>query len=193
MEVWQRLKNGDKKALAELYKDHVDILYRYGMKVAGDRSVVEDCIQNLFVTIWEKRANLGDTDSVKNYLLASLRRSIYKYHSKKEVSTDPTQPRTEDGSVELSFEQLTIDKEMDEERKEKFQRALKNISSRQREVIYLRYFEDKDYNEICEIMDISYQGARNMLFKALRSLKEHLSITIIFIIKWVTNSPSDYF
>ena len=109
------------------------------------------------------------------------------------ISTDPTQPRTEDGSVELSFEQLTIDKEMDDERKQKFQLALQNISSRQREVIYLRYFEDKDYDEICEIMGISYQGARNMLFKALKSLKEHLALTLIFITKWVTNSPSDYF
>lgn len=186
LDQWQQLRSGDKNALASIYNEHVDVLIKYGMKVCGDISVVEDCIQNLFITLWEKHASLGQTDSIRNYLLASLRRAIYKYHNKKVISQDPVEMRTEGVDAELSFEQLTINAEMDEERKARFKHALEKISSRQREVIYLRYYQDKDYDEICEIMGITYQGARNMLFKALKSLKDHMTILIFILLEWVT-------
>lgn len=161
-------------------------MLRYGMKVCGDQTIVEDCIQNLFVTVWERREHLGETSNVKNYLLASLRRAIYKARDKKSITTDPNELRHSDLQSEDTFEDLLIREEMNVEQQAQFKEALSNISARQREVIYLRYYQDKDYDEICEIMGISYQGARNMLFKALRSLKDHLTIGIIFLLTWVT-------
>lgn len=186
MNLWTQLKAGDKKALEAIYREHVEVMLRYGIKVCGDESIAEDCIQNLFITLWERREHLGHTDSIKNYLLASLRRAIYKYHDKKSISTDPHDIRQEGGDYEATFEELLINQEMDVERKAQFKEALSEISARQREVIYLRYYEDKDYDEICEIMDITYQGARNMLFKALKSLKGKLGILIFFFLEWVT-------
>lgn len=161
-------------------------MIRYGMKICGDITVVEDCLQNLFITLWEKRENLGETTSIRNYLLASLRRSIYKYRDKRSISTDPQELRSKDQQSEDTFEDLIIKGEMDSEQKARFKDALTQISARQREVIYLRYYEDKDYDEICEIMGISYQGARNMLFKALRSLRDKLAWITFLFIEWVT-------
>jgi RNA polymerase sigma factor (sigma-70 family) len=190
LNLWKQLKEGDKNALRLIYDEHADVMFRYGMKICGDSHTVEDCIQSLFLRIWEKRHGLGETTSMRNYLLASLRRAIYKYGDKRSFSTDPVELRGED-QTEDSFEQLIILNEMNEEQKLRFQKAIQSISARQREVIYLRFYEDKDYDEICQIMDISYQGARNMLFKALKSLKDKLSIVLIFIIKWVTIIESD--
>lgn len=184
--MWTELKSGNKNALEQIYREHAEVMLRYGIKICGDSTIVEDCIQNLFITIWERRESLGDTDSIRNYLLASLRRAIYKYGDKKSIAVDPVELRKEDGEKEATFEDLMIKKEMDAEQKEKFKVALAEISARQREVIYLRYYQDKDYDEICEIMGITYQGARNMLFKALKSLKKHLMIWIILYMQWVT-------
>jgi len=185
LDMWDALRKGDKSALESLYREHAQLLLRYGVKVCGDQTIVEDCIQELFIILWQKRENLGDTTSVKNYLLASLRRAIYKVHDKKVISIDPTERRKET-EYEESFEQILVNQEWTDERKTKIQEALKTISDRQREVIYLRFFENKDYEEICEIMDINYQSARNMLFKGLKSLRKSLSIWIIFLLIEVT-------
>jgi len=174
------MKEGDKNALQSIYELHVDTLYRYGRKLAIDTSIAEDCIQDLFIKIWNNRDNLGTTDSIKNYLFTSLRRMIYKAQKSKAISVDPIEMRQGEES-EPNFEDLLIQGEMDDERKTAVQRALQGISARQREVIYLRFFQDMEYEEICEVMDISYQGARNMLFKAIKNLKNHLTILLFLI------------
>lgn len=175
------MRSGDKSALQKIYEVHIDSLYRYGRKVAIDSTIAEDCIQDLFIKIWRNRENLGTTDSIKNYLFTSLRRMIYKAQKSKTISMDPMELRTDEQS-EPNFEDLLISNEWDEERKIKLTQAIQQISARQREVIYLRFYQDMDYEEICEVMDISYQGARNMLFKAIKSLKNHLTIMLFLLL-----------
>ncbi len=177
MDQWTKLRQGDKSALEAIYRDHVDALLKYGSRFTRDRTIVEDCIHDLFVHLWKRHEHLGHTDSVRNYLLASLRRSIYKSGSKV-VSLDPQEaPDQKDDT--LNFEQLLISEEVSDEQKARLAKALSKISDRQREVIYLKFYEEKSYEEICEIMGINYQSARNMLFKAIRSMKK--AILTVFL------------
>ena len=83
--LWEKMLKGDKKSLEAIYIDHVDALYDYGRKFSMDHSLVEDCIQNLFIYIWEKRDTLSQTTYIRSYLMLSLRRRIIR-----EIKNDKT-------------------------------------------------------------------------------------------------------
>ena len=52
---WDKIQQGDEEAFRQLYEQYADLLYGYGMKIAGDDDLVTDAIQTLFVYIFEKR------------------------------------------------------------------------------------------------------------------------------------------
>ena len=53
----------------------------------------------------------------------------------------------------------------------KIAELLNQLPKRQKEVIYLHYFEDLDYSQIAEIMAINYQSVLNLTQKALQKLR----------------------
>lgn len=181
MIIWDKMRSGDENAYRQIYENHFDMLHRYGRKIAWDEGQCEDCIQDLFIKLWQKRDSLGTTDSIKNYLFTSLRRLIIRKQKDRSKATDPVDMKNHD-DAEPTFEEFLIQDEIDEEKKQKLQSALTQISARQREVIYLRFYQNMEYEEICEVMNISYQGARNMLFKAVKSMKDKLSLIFFSLI-----------
>jgi RNA polymerase sigma factor (sigma-70 family) len=56
--------------------------------------------------------------------------------------------------------------------------ALGRLSNRQKEIIYLKYYQNLSYEEVSEIMNINYQVARNLLYQAIKSLKSLLAGTM---------------
>src|SRR5690554_146263 len=75
---WKQLKEGDRHALEKLYVKFARTLFQYGMAVHADRSLVKDCIQELFIDLWKYRQNLKDTDNVKIYLCRSLSNKMFR-------------------------------------------------------------------------------------------------------------------
>jgi RNA polymerase sigma-70 factor (ECF subfamily) len=177
--LWDAMRAGDKSALETIYRSHVDSLYRYGLKIAQDPGLTEDAIQDLFIKLWNRRESLGPTDNIKNYLFTSLRRTIYRSRKSRSVSTDPQELKAQETAE--TFEDFLISEEISAENAQKLKKALLEISERQREVIYLRYYQNMDYDEICDVMGITYQGARNMLFKAVKNLKKHLFLPFLLL------------
>ena len=52
---WEKIQQGDEEAFRQLYNEYSDLLYGYGMKIAGDDNLVTESIQSLFVYLYEKR------------------------------------------------------------------------------------------------------------------------------------------
>jgi DNA-directed RNA polymerase specialized sigma24 family protein len=67
--LWQAYRAGDKQALGLLAERYYGVLKHYGLKFMVEESIVEDCIQELFLQLWQNRLQINETDSVKHYLL----------------------------------------------------------------------------------------------------------------------------
>ena len=59
-------------------------------------------------------------------------------------------------------------------------KILNGLPKRQKEAIYLKYYSGLKAKEIAKIMNINYQSVINLLFKAIKSLKEDVSILKLF-------------
>ncbi len=66
--------------------------------------------------------------------------------------------------------------------KEQIARALTLLSDRQREVLYLKYFEEIEYKQIAEILGINYQSVRNTASAGLKALRKLLTWLLLFFV-----------
>jgi RNA polymerase sigma-70 factor (ECF subfamily) len=173
--LWESFRKGDKEAFAALFRGHYEILFRFGSKFTGDTELLEDCIQELFIELWQAKSR-APVLSVKAYLLKSLKYKLLKAFRKKEK----TLSLADNGDIpfEWSHESVLILQQENAEKKQKVLDALGRLSNRQKEIIYLKYYQNLSYEEVSEIMNINYQVARNLLYQAIKSLKNMLAVLL---------------
>ena len=183
-QVWKDFKSGSKQAFFRIYINYVNVLYNYGRKIINDKDIIEDCIQDLFLELWESKEKLSDTNSIKYYLLKALRIKIFKEISKRNKPLDRHALADYDFNIVSSFEAELINEQSSIEQKEKLSNALKKLSQRQKEAIFLRYFDDLAYEEVASIMGINYQSVHNLIHRAIKILREHVVLELAFCFLW---------
>lgn len=173
--LWQLLLQGDKIALSRLMDYYLDALYNYGIHFSVDHCLVEDCIQELFTGIWQRRDFLSMPVNIKSYLFSSLRRMILrKTKSGKKVtivSINENENDSGDFDFEISVEQAFIRQEETKGIAQKIKNLIAVLPKRQKEMIYLKFFENLRREEIAEIMQITPQAVSNLLQKALKNMR----------------------
>lgn len=172
IDPWTRFRQGDREAFAEIYFTHYESLLNYGRWFTPDAALVEDAIQDLFVELWQYHATLSATTSVRFYLLRALRNQLGRRLQ------SPFRPLdAADGlpfEATYAFEPRWVEAQAKQETLAALRRAINQLTPRQREVIYLRFFNDLDYAEVAAVMGLSYQATRNQVYLALKALREHL-------------------
>ncbi|MFC0183399.1 RNA polymerase sigma factor [Pseudarcicella hirudinis] len=74
IQLWEQLKNGSELALGKLIRKYFNLLQNYGFKFIKDEDFIKDCVQEVFIEIWNRRDNISIPESVKAYLLSSVRK-----------------------------------------------------------------------------------------------------------------------
>lgn len=166
--LWHLFRQGDWNAYTALYNQHFSLLNNYGYRFTKNTNLIEDAIQDLFINLWTNRQQLNNPVSVKNYLYKSLRNNLLRktQHQLRFIEFSDT------SSVpfEVSFDQQLISSEEEKELQVRISFFLAKLPTRQQEIIFLRFYEDFDYQEIADIMDITVSSAYKLLYKALHSM-----------------------
>ena len=134
-------------------------------------NLLEDCIQELFLDLWQSRSNV-QVQSIRAYLLKALKYKIYKIYRNKDSRS--TAEVTDDMAFEISHENFLISTQDDQQKKTRVVRAIQQLPNRQREIVYLKLYHGLNYEELSEIMQINYQASRNLFYQAVRSLRKIL-------------------
>ncbi len=72
---------------------------------------------------------------------------------------------------EFSIEKITLEKQISEEKGLKLRKTLSLLSKRQKEIIYLKYYQHLDHGQIAELMNINRQSVYNLLHEAIQKLR----------------------
>ncbi len=173
-QLWSDFKEGSKEAYTCIYEKYAAVLYNYGYKIAQDRELVEDCIQDLFIHLITHRENLSHTDSIKYYLYKALRREIIgKLRDRLKHPADELSIPFE-YEVVFSHEFLLIENQVSKERHENLLKALNELPPRQKEAIFLRFYDGLGYEELASVMGIDGRSAYKIIYKAIASLQKKM-------------------
>ena len=178
---WESLKSGDMAGLRAIYDLHVDALYRYGIMLIKDPDKVKDAIQEMFLSFWNNRTGLTIPASGKAYLIVSLRRRLFDKGPKSNLDTTPLEEANLDDRTTGDPESQWVWSEEEQERQQKLEQAMARISERQREIIHMKYFQQLDYDQIAQVMDLKYQSARNLVTRALAALRKEMMVLFLLL------------
>lgn len=171
--LWERFKSGDEKAFEEIYKDHYQSLYNYGYRIYPKPEFVKEVIQELFYDIISSIKNLGETDNIRFYLIASVRRKMMVSLKKQSRYIHPdTGENHFEFDFDVSAEESIIQKEENNSHQLQIKKLMSNLSARQKEAIFLKFYNNMSYEEIMKIMDINYQSARTLIYKAIKVMRK---------------------
>jgi len=170
--LWSSFKKGNELALSMLYKRYVHRLYDYGMNSSKDHELVLDCLQELFLRLWTKRQS--NVSGVKPYLYKSFRRLlIHQLVEQRKHLTFLAEQATA-FEFTLSIESMLIEDELRAERLKKLRTCIQSLTKGQREVIYLKFFNELSYREIAEITEMQVESVYNLVSKAIELLRRKL-------------------
>jgi RNA polymerase sigma factor (sigma-70 family) len=181
--LWQKVLEGDNTAFGILMSRYFRVLYQYGCKFSKDESFVKDSIQDLFLMLWERRQNLSKQVNIKPYLMASLRRSIHRHYLRnKEIFAESFEADSSLFDLEFSVETQYIETESINTYTQHIKSLLEKLPQRQKEVVYLRFFQNLERDEISQIMSIAPQTVSNILQMALKQLRSNWNIDLLLMI-----------
>jgi len=173
--LWSSFKEGDKPSFEKLFNQYYPVLFNYGHKFSHDNFILEESIQEMFIKLWKNRLNLGDPPVVKLYIFKAFRSILFrkvKYAASR--STVDLDDEHYDFSFTLAPELKIIEDENTEELRKTVQTALSLLTSRQREAIYLRFYEEMSYEQVAEMLQMNVKGTYKLLYRAFDRLRESL-------------------
>lgn len=172
-----RLKEGDEKAFTRIYDLFWDKLYYVAYKRIQKQEVVEGIVQEVFLTLWEKRSELSIND-LSHYLAAMVRHAVYRYLAKEKESK-----KREHVFYSNQAQILTIDGELENKLiLEKILELSNQLPEKCRLVFQYNKLEDKSLSDVAKHLNISQKTAEAHLTKALKAVRLTLrSLMSLFV------------
>lgn len=184
--LWERFQAGDEYAFNSIYRTHIDDLYHYGMHFCRDAERVKDCLQDLFQCLWHDREHLSnDVGNIRYYLISSLRRRLLRSLEKSRRNSTVEFGDTFDFQLVPPNEDAIIQNEIYREQVKQLHNGIAMLSRRQREAVYLRFYQNLSYEEIANLMMMKVESVYNVISKAVGVLKNLLGLLLwMLALQW---------
>lgn len=187
--LWSLFKAGDEGAFIAIYQKYVDTLYNYGIQYSKDDDFIKDCLQDFFIYLREKRAKLSDVSNIKYYLIKSYRRKLIDSLKKSKKYIDIKSSYCDESlfKFEISHETKLIEQQFSKRQTEALNKAIGKLTSKEREAIYLYFYDNFSYKEISIIQGYTHiSSVRRLIYKALDQLRISLKLVVLFIFYSIT-------
>ena len=181
--LFTAFRGGDRNAFSELYRLTFNQLLRYGTVICSDRRLVENTTQEFYLRMLQHPEKLDHVINFKLYLFKSIKQNLLHEMSKKQRRAVILQMASAPPDSEPCREAQLVIEEASEEKIRWLKCQLDALPSRQREVIFLRFYEGFTYNKIAEITSLPAQVARNYVARALKKMRQNLNSSIASDVK----------
>jgi RNA polymerase sigma-70 factor (ECF subfamily) len=180
LELINKIKKFDSRALEELYERYSPILFTLIKKIAPNQDTAEKVLVDVFEIIWKKAINTDfETSSVYSWIINLARNKIVDEVKRSRSAFGKSKEYNEE--YENYFIIPGLSKEIDNLElatalniKDKVENSLEKLSDTQKYVIHLAYYEGYNINEISDKLNIPVETVRNKILTSLHTLKENL-------------------
>jgi len=167
-------KAGNQPAQLEIYNRYFKAMYNTAYRIVKDRYEAEDIMQDSFLTAFTKLDALKDTVTFGSWLKRIvINNSIYHFNKNnkyQDVPLDDVLYKVETSNDGVSYE-------TDSPKVNQILESMKSLKDNYRVSLTLHLIEGYDYEEISEIMNISYANCRTTISRAKESLRKKLLVS----------------
>ncbi|TXD54095.1 MULTISPECIES: RNA polymerase sigma factor [unclassified Polaribacter] len=161
----------------KLFETHYNILLKYVIKLCNDSEVAKDIVQEAYIKLWNKRAEIKTDLPIHSYLFKICYNEFLQFLRKKKVETNFLDDLKYKYTTEIYFEAyiLKTDKE------EQIKKAIEKLPKRTKEAFLLSKYEHLKYKEIAQVMDISIKTVEKHISNALLFLRTNINLSPIIL------------
>ncbi len=180
------MDSSGKKNITHLYNLYVDDLFTYALYLGFDKEEAMDAVHDVFLKFSLKGDNTFDSiENIKFYLFKSLKNKLLDtYNAKKKYINLATAEVNYEipFNINVTIEDNIVDIEDQQTIRIRINEMLETLTARQREIVYLRYIQGYDFQEISQILNISIHGCRKLVSKAILSLRNKFGVSIVLLL-----------
>lgn len=165
------IKKENRNAFRSVYDKYADKIHRVALGLHLDSTEAKDIVQEVFLTLWEKRDMLREDLSLNAFLLTITKNKILNLHKKKAVqraweqgfikSNDLFSTQTEDSVVYSDLEENTM-------------HFIDSLSARKKQIFLLSRQEGFNNAEIADRLNLSKRTVENNIYQAEKTIREFL-------------------
>ncbi|MGN1262787.1 MAG: RNA polymerase sigma factor [Prevotella sp.] len=173
---------GNNRAFDELLARNQSKLFSYIMFVVRDQELANDVFQDTFVKVITKLQEGKYTDSGKfSYWITRIAHNVIMDLYRQQRNEHIVEP-TEDNDlsnlkINSVFDSSRESEIVNEQVLDDVKRMMNNLPASQREVVYMRFYQDLSFKEIADITGVSINTAlgrmRYAVLNLRRMAKEH--------------------
>lgn len=172
-ELLEKCRRGDERAQMIIYNKYSKAMYNTALRIVKHSAEAEDIMQECFLKAFTKLDSYEGTSTFGAWLKKIVvNQSINAYNKNikyQEVSYNDQFKNTADEEVGISSEE-----EQGNPKVQMILRSLNSLKENYRVTLTLHLIEGYDYEEICEILNISYANCRTTISRAKESLRKKL-------------------
>jgi RNA polymerase sigma-70 factor (family 1) len=178
----QNLSKGNLLAFNALYKEYSNRIYRFAYGYLKSEDEAEELVQEVFMIIWEKRAELRVELSFKSFLFTIAFNIIRKHFRTRTCFSEYLK-----AEINSNFDIQTSQKIMHDSLYQYITRLVDKLPQRRREIFIKSRFGGKSIKEIADEMKISHKTVENQLTNALKFIRlnlnrEEISAIMLFVL-----------
>jgi RNA polymerase sigma-70 factor (ECF subfamily) len=179
--------DGDKEAFTMLYRRYWESLFSTAARALRSKTDAADLVQDIFLSIWNRRNDLRITGSLAAYLQTSVRYKVIKYIEKNVTRRDYLILLTE---VLVNYQPPDAESTLQiKELQHVIQSAVAQMPNKMREVYQLSRKHHLSHKEIAERLDISDETVKKHIQHALQIIKTAISLNAttfaVLLMQWL--------
>ena len=167
----EKIARGDTAAFKNLFTSYCQALINFAQRYVNDTQIAENIVQDVFVTIWQKRSQLNPTLNIKVYLYTMVKNQSLKYLRHVDV--------TQRSATHLEQIQPAVktpeDESQEKELGEAINAAIEKLPEKERIIFSMNRFDNLTYKEIATIQNLSVKTVETYMGRALKSLRNRLA------------------
>jgi RNA polymerase sigma-70 factor (ECF subfamily) len=167
-EIRARLAAGDVSALDMIWAAYASDMLGYLVSMLCSRHDAEDVLQEVFITIARKRSQVAEAHHLKSYLFRLARNTALNRIKK-------SKRRRERETKAAEWLVPAEESHAGDDRTREIESALAALPEKQRTVVVFKFFRDKTFREIGELLAISENTAASRYRYAMAKLKDLMS------------------
>ncbi len=161
--------NTRERAFRELVEQYSEQLYWTVRHIVGTHQDADDVVQNAFIKIWNKLEDFRGESKLSTWLHRIAVNEALDHIRREKKHQNDDGDTTE---LNKSFADTYFD---GDEAERMLREAMETLPPAQRAVFSLKYFEDKPYKEISEILGTSEGGLKANYHYAVEKIRKYLT------------------
>ncbi len=166
-DLLEKAKSGDGKAFGRIVERHTGVVYAAVRSVLGNRSDIDDAVQEAFIRIYRGLPSFSGRSSLSTWIWSITRNHAINVRAKERDDVIPLEKTAEIASSRYGPEAELARRTAAED----IEWLLSSLEGNYREVIELRYLAGKKYREIAEVLDLPEGTVKTLIHRARLRMK----------------------